>query len=237
MAYGLRVFGDAGNVQLDETYRNFHLIGKGTASTNTSSTQGDSSTGTVTVTGCTIPILAVRCSTHGVTYNVQSVSGSTWTFRVFASGAGFATFEWFCFDMVSQPPSGKWGLRVFNSAGQVTFDSNFKPMRVVDFIKNFDLAGTNGTPTNVTKTYTAGRSYTAVTVRQGVYVNAFFTGLDFSRTEVFWFCGGAQAVADGVNVGRILTDHKTITNTQPGSIATAAANAIVDFIVIDLTDY
>jgi hypothetical protein len=126
MTVGLQVINDSGIIQIDEFYRNFVFIEKFTFATT-----GDHTFTTSANRTAPIPVLystnASPVPTAGICV-LQSTKNadSSWTIRV--NGAG----EVYIFDVLPAESLHGFGLQVFNSAGQVVFDSSTKPLVVKD---------------------------------------------------------------------------------------------------------
>jgi hypothetical protein len=127
MAFGLRTINDAGFVQIDEEYRNLHVVGTGTGS---SSPSGNFNTVAFTSISDCVPLVFARPSSGvevGGFYLIQEYASGTFTpgppfarFVYEATGA----FEWvLCSLTGGGSPAGDYGMQVFDSAGNVAFDS------------------------------------------------------------------------------------------------------------------
>lgn len=166
MPVGLQVLNDDGNIVIDEEYRNFTLHAKGTATMGSTDIGGTALiyACTITVTGCTTPMLALNSASY-VSVIGAGVSGGTYTYEIYSNTPSF-TFNWYVFDVPTMP-ADTFGFEVYNSAGQLVFHSSSKAMRVV----RSDPAGTNGT-TGIA--LTAGRTYAVIQSANGWRVRNFF---------------------------------------------------------------
>jgi len=148
---GLQIFNaDGQTVTIDSTYRNLALRSKSIATTDR--TAGFGSYVDFTASGLTMPMIATKTS-FGSTANVTNQGNGTFGFRIYASMATGAQVPYYIFDVPVLSDS-RYGLEVFDSTGNLTFDATgSKYLRVVDF-----LQVTSGT----TKAYTPGRDYACI---------------------------------------------------------------------------
>ena len=85
----------------------------------------------VDVTGITYPVVAIRMNG----YTVARAGG----FGIFTSDAPVGTsYNYYIFDYSASLPSpgAQYGLEIFNSAGQRTFNSSYFPMQVLSILNN-----------------------------------------------------------------------------------------------------
>ena len=130
MAAGIQVKGDHGVIQIDADYRNLVFISKHTFTTTTGGLIADSSYGSISFTGRTTPVIAIR-STMATTVMAATI-GSTSTFYIIAKGPVGQTFTVYLYDVPPPPSAHGVGLQVFDASGNIAFDSNWKPMVVSD---------------------------------------------------------------------------------------------------------
>lgn len=152
MAFGLKVWGDSGALQIDDNYANYQIVRKGTL---TISQSGNSyGTGAVSVTG-TAPLIA--WTGGGYAAVVQTArNGSTWTFNIGAYCPSPITLTYYIFDQIQGiPQAGSYGLRVFKPDGSIAFDSNYGFARISSVISSLD----NQNNSQLTYTYDASRLY------------------------------------------------------------------------------
>ena len=169
MAYGMRIKNDSGVYQIDDTYKNLQFISKTTVTSGmTQVDSGTTYTGKkdywyydIVVTGGVSPVIAVNGNTGDyVSVAAATVSGSTFTFRVFA--ASNVTFVYYVFDVYSgAAPTGTYGLTVKDSAGDVTFTSARGMFIPVQFVSTDYMEDVKST------SLTGGRTYAVVTVAPG----------------------------------------------------------------------
>lgn len=129
MVTGIKIYNNAGTIQIDESYANFVLIDKQTYSISTPTT----TTFDYTVTA-DVACVAVSVYPHTFTSTTASKSGSTWTFRLTffnnPLSSGTCTFTVYAF---GKPPAATEtvGLKVQDASGNLVFHSQFKPLRIV----------------------------------------------------------------------------------------------------------
>ena len=124
MSYGIRVQNSSGFVQIDDIYDNFvlHQTGTVSASTNSPATISYANTGS-------LPLIAIRTVSGGS----MAVAEITTTSAVFRGGYdGAATVEYRVYRRLAGVPasSGNYGLRVYNGAQALTYDSGRAYMRI-----------------------------------------------------------------------------------------------------------
>lgn len=129
-----------GAVQIDENYANLVLTNKGTVTIPPTSIAGG--IGFITVDAET-PVLAIDTGGEEVVIASMSRIGNTFTYGLKASGSSTVIstlVTWYVFDKMPNVVANM-GLTVYDATGRVTFNSDYKPMRVVD-----TLSIPNGTP-------------------------------------------------------------------------------------------
>ena len=163
MAYGIQVLNDSGTIQLDENYPNLKLV---THTTGTISppfnyfdenyNHGYANADTSGAVGAS-PIVAFKAA------NLPMLQTSSSTARIYDS-SGSANFEYFVFDAINNytPPSGEFGMAVFNSAGNLTYHSSYKYMKVATIV-----SGSNYQSGVATQTLDSGKSYAVMCMRPG----------------------------------------------------------------------
>ena len=128
MPAGIEIINDHGSVLIDDTDFNLALRSKGSA-TFPNSGAPPTNFATVTLSSLTSPIFAyypiVQDAPSGIRSHLDSFNAGVVTMRISAPEAGPCTFEWFCFDRPIESAE-TFGLKVFNAAGELTFDSNLK---------------------------------------------------------------------------------------------------------------
>lgn len=130
MPAGFRAWGDHGYAQIDGEYRNLRLLDHGICSCDVASTSGAGIyIGAITVSH-SAPVVAFRCSVYCVPQQVD-MGGGVFSYRFLTKGP--ALVEYFVFSPDAPVSPGNSGLRVFNAASQLVFDSNDKAMKVIDF--------------------------------------------------------------------------------------------------------
>lgn len=204
MPAGLQIFNDAGVYQIDETYINYVLISKGTATTNSASPNYSFSARPIyyveiTATGRTAPILALK-GTYGDAVCVVggSVSDGTWKWRVAASDNGIS-FDYYIFD-VAPLSSDNFGLQVFNTAGDPVFHSSQKPLRVAGtFTSNGEILPYANTGNQ--QDFGTSRTWAAVQLYAGNGENELEEG---GEVNYAWW-EGVYSHANGIGVGAVLT--------------------------------
>lgn len=124
MSYGIKVQNSSGFVQIDDTYDNFvlHQTGTVSASKNAPATINYADTGS-------LPIIAIRTVSGG---SMAIAEVSTTSARFWGGNDGAATVEYRVYRRLAGVPasSSNYGLRVYNGAQALTYDSERMYMRV-----------------------------------------------------------------------------------------------------------
>jgi hypothetical protein len=138
--YGLLVYNQAGQVVIDSEYKNMHYHTSGTATHTCSYTPGvmrlytdvsfpsiDKSLG--------VPIVAIRPTSYYTAFFSLLSSGSYWTgFRILVeSSAAGSTFQYIVFRPGPASAGGTYGLLVYNSGGELVYNSNEKTLKIKGF--------------------------------------------------------------------------------------------------------
>lgn len=149
MAVQFRVLNDDNTtVQIDTNYRNMFLRQSGNVVTVSG---GSYSYSAFNLDNMVAPIIAVGGSTPALAY-CSKLDSSTGQFLIMSAGAAGTVIPYYIFD-TAPSPTGPVGLKLFDDTARCIFDSNQKPMRVVD------MQLITGNPGG---TYTAGRTYACV---------------------------------------------------------------------------
>ncbi|WP_211440914.1 hypothetical protein [Collimonas humicola] len=227
--FGLTVYGDAGQVQIDHNYFNLAMTVKSSGSFSPSDASQYSIL-TVTVPA-EIPIIAwVSTFPVGLKSQVNNGNG-TWTFvLVCASAYNGYGITYFVFDRPGGATSN-WGLQVFDANGKKTFDSGYKYMK---FRGNCLYQGYNAS--NATASLTglpAGRTYAATMAKGGMSYFSFFqnnTGNGASWDCLIWLYA-IMPTSDGCAMSQINVREFTAGSSQTSPFQTGLG------MVIDVTGY
>lgn len=138
MAYGIEINNSSGVLQIDETHLNLGLVASGTATCNVAvGSPSNLYYATVSkATGVTYPVIAIHTFGNAIALTRVSISGGSaiWNFV----GGQNDQFIYYIFDKYPTSTTG-YGLQVFDSGGDVTFNSDYPPMSV----KAFGTTNTN----------------------------------------------------------------------------------------------
>lgn len=238
MTYGFKAIGDAGNVQIDDTYSNLHFRGAGSVVTTTLTDGGGGLSGgsyvDVVFTGCKHNLFAIRCSV-GATYILLGKSGTTWTYRFIAAREGSTTstvgttIYYWRFDTGPTTSSEGWGLRVWNASGDLTYDSGYKTLVLEDFKQNFTFI----TPDDGSKdwAYSSSLSLAFVpAITGGDYLNVADPG--GGAYSQLWYSHTVRSVND--YTFRFAALCTTLVN-PPYWIASYACPS--DWLIVDVTGF
>ena len=127
MPIGFQSFTPGGVTQIDSDKFTYMLKQKGTLTGTfiTGTFGGGFYTASVTITGCNTPIM-FSASGSAVSSSTNNGGGSwTFGFSSYNSSISYALFD------IGLSSGSTFGLRLFNSSSQVTFDSNLVPLTIV----------------------------------------------------------------------------------------------------------
>lgn len=133
MPYGLQVIGNDGYKQIDENYANLSFVGKGTMSIGGS--VNNMAGPTTFYSGsqrfnraCNRPLVFIR-PTQGYACLASIVNGGSYL-DIYLHGNTSQNVDFYVFDQITTDEYGGFGLQVFNAAGQLTYSSNYAPLRI-----------------------------------------------------------------------------------------------------------
>lgn len=131
MPAGIQVFGESGVAQIDQDYRNYHYAGLVQINCNNAYFSGF--LGNTTIAGDRTTAFAIVNSPK---CNIIPVVLNDGTVRLYGTTLTYAgVINVMVFRLAVSSGGGNVGLQVFNAVGETVFDSNSKPMRVIDFIR------------------------------------------------------------------------------------------------------
>lgn len=158
MATGIKIYSDAGSIQIDETYRNACLVSKIPVGL---SHNFEVAYHNVTVAGSRV-LMLMECEHYSPFLFNTSFDGTNWTYRWgfnYLGGPTSETATAWVFDYLNSPPADNFGLKVYDATGAMVFHSSSKPLKIVSVQTH--PAGFTGT---------AGRKYLPL-----VMLNSYFT--------------------------------------------------------------
>ena len=224
MAYGAKFVNDSGTIQIDDTFQNYELKTAGTISV-----PAYGSYGTVTYTGSTKAIIAIRPQ-NGFGVVIRSV--------VYNSGTGIKTWrfwtdtacnlDYYIFDVPDQTtPLPTYGMVLRDAAGQITFRSDKKYMRVAGMHSILSNTG------SFSQQYDGSKSYAVVLTGDTLYTNNKRTiGAGVGAYDVWdlWFFKIFITSGNLISCGpKYLAD----TSSEKGPYKFASLYAMV----VDVTNY
>jgi hypothetical protein len=243
MVAGLQIVNDYGTVQIDENYVCPSLVASGTLTCHTYSHDnwtkagGSDETGaTLTVTG-TQPIVALA-GDYYASIKSTTQSGSSWTFEIRTEpDAKDHAITYYVFDTVLSDASGV-GLIVRDAAGNITYSSNLKPMRMVDILSGTLSSGwveSENDPYDAQSwTLPAGRSYAFVPGIVASYYHWKFADTGPFETWIEHMFA-AKPVAGGLAAARVpLLD---LFGSNHDSESGLYDRRDYSFLVLDVTNY
>ncbi|MFJ2989944.1 hypothetical protein ACIPF8_18925 [Collimonas sp. NPDC087041] len=136
--YGLQVVGSHGVIQVDQNYFNLQFKQSGWVTTsNVANSYVEFSVSAIN------PLIVLKSPDAVATIIATTRSGNTYTYRIAAATA--TTVYWYLFDSSVPTPSNGYGLRVYNSAGQLTFDSGTRALKIYSLLSDVSVgSGTTG---------------------------------------------------------------------------------------------
>ena len=160
----------------------------------------------VDVTGMTNPIVAIRMNGYTV-----ARAGS---YGIFATDAPIGTsYTYYIFDYsVSLPASSDYGIEIYNSAGQITFNSNYFPMQVLNMLEG-------NSNSNITNTVThTGKLLAIANSSMGGYATRGEVYCSDSGAPQFWdgyYCDNLVAINDAkLYGGQLSNSSQTVTTAN-----------------------
>jgi hypothetical protein len=142
--YGARFLGDSGIVQIDTGYRNFEVLASGTGT----GTSGTFSRIDITFPSCSQPpmlFLKTDNNTTGrVAFQNWNKTGANYTGARIIVHGGLLQFSWFVVSPPLAPSTDSWGMRVYDSSGNVVFDGGKRYLRIIDALRVGNSNGFGG---------------------------------------------------------------------------------------------
>jgi hypothetical protein len=243
--YGFRATNaNTGSIQIDSTYANLLLIAKATTSSVAVYDSGDGSlisgisSVSFTFTSSKVPVVAFSCASYvaQADYGRVGGAGTTWTWTLIVAASAGASLTYYIFDTAQgRTPyySGDYGLRVRDAAGNVTFDSRFPALALIDIYSGTagSLLG-SGLPS---KSYSSGPTFAlAALLPCFAFETASFTLGPGSFLNIETFSHVAVRMNGTALQGLKLATSKS-TRTEASPIAGSATVAPWAFFVIDVT--
>ena len=131
MPAGLEIINTSGSVLIDENYKNLAV----SASGSFTFVAGDFGRVNVSIpyiaNGIRNPIIAIRVTGGYAGVRNTNINDIALTATAVFFGDTGATVEWWCFDIPTVVSTS--GLQVYNSSGELVFDSGNQYARVIDY--------------------------------------------------------------------------------------------------------
>ena len=124
MPAGLKIYNDAGIIQIDDAYQNFFIVRSGSLTTN----EAGVADLWIDWNG---PIIVATSSPNGSCCALQDRKETNWIYRV-GSGVPYDTVQWYAFSLPQNVPF-QGGLRIYREDGSIAFDSNQRSLNVSHF--------------------------------------------------------------------------------------------------------
>lgn len=252
MAYGIRIYNTSGYTQIDGEYRNLQLIKK-TQMNIPKATLVDLANRIVTAGAATYPhqsvnsIVAIerlsdytddlryQLSMQRIHYDHGANSGSAaGTYQTIIMSTDYdkaITVNVYEFDVVGTQSANPYGIRVRNpNTGQLVFDSNYLPMRVVNYNRTSAPFDTT-TKVAFTLTNAANGKRYAIAITEN-----FFYYAQASTQRQFTY-GGVRQVLSGGNYQFKYTNHNERKTGMPNVSNKSYAEEAKGLIVIDVSGY
>jgi hypothetical protein len=227
MPIGFQSFTTSGVVQLDSQVKHLVYKTKGTLTSFTTLVASVSKTCTVSYTG-TAPVICILEDT-GILLRTTK-SGSNYTFTIVTKTA-VSSVTYYIYDVISGSPTGNFGLQLFTSSGELSFDSNQRPLIPTQLLS---VSGEVSTTVTSGRTYAISYSKFPITGTEGVpqppegefslYKRTTFFPIRSSSTSLlleFWKWRGNSATSLG--------------ETAAGGESIARATIPVTASIIDVT--
>jgi len=239
MSTGLSVLNTASTYQITESYIGFGLKASGTLTAT-------ATTGSVTISGCTTPLIAFYSSSDVKLYTAINASGTyTYSFRSFS---GSVTVNYFVFDKASSAlgVSGTNGLVVYDASGNMLFHSAMKPLRIVGAV-NLGYPPETAPMVDVdyrsTTTLTSGRTYALIEGTSLWREEQLNTGLSprpiapgNKWMEYTSYYSGGSVSSNIVYIGPAIKE-KAFVEVPTGTAETIRSYGSIQYWIIDVTNY
>lgn len=124
MPAGLKIFNDAGIIQIDDAYQNYFLVRSGSLATD------DKGLADLWI-DWNGPIIVATSSPNGSCCALQDRKETNWIYRV-GSGVPYDTVQWYAFSLPQNTPF-QGGLRIYREDGSIAFDSNQRSLNISHF--------------------------------------------------------------------------------------------------------
>lgn len=226
MAFGIKVYNDFGSVLIDDQAPVYGVTAEGSATTVSPTTQLGTSNFTVTYNGSaeSAPIVAISPSALSSIIGANR-SSNTWTWTFNSALSIGASAPWWVFDR-PDPPAEDFGIRILNAAGDVTYFTAQKPLRIRDVIQ-YDGDAPGGL------TYDSGRTYAGGYVTGLGKRDRVASGPGLFTERVF-----SVGVRD-TGAGTFQVAHHKHSQGSPAPAPGAGTLALWDgaILILDITDF
>lgn len=192
MSAGFECIGTHGVTQIDQNWINMVFVQKGTVAIATASTdRTDSEWFSISYTGVS-PIVFFKSSTFYIFPTSVVRSGSTWTWKFFAAADSVNLTEvvtYYIFDKQANIET-RSGLNVYDQNGVVTFNSDYRPLRIVAIV-NTTFNQTTANP-QTSQTVSGGSGvYAATLPSPGFIARKLSTTSGYYYTQGYRLPGGS----------------------------------------------
>jgi hypothetical protein len=186
MPAGLQIFNDNNVLQIDSTYRNYALVRAGKF------TGGAGGSAALNLSGLSRFALwaVVPAGYPGISPNTGGwYNGARWFSYWFLNSISSVPVQYYVFDIVT-PTGATFGLEVYDENGQLVFDGEGHPMKIVsDFLS--ENAAT-GLPRNIS--IPGGKSYAVAPLYGGRWEQDDGVGGDYESDSTYVYRSGQQLV-------------------------------------------
>ena len=124
MPAGLKIYNDAGIIQIDDAYQNYFVVRSGSLTTD------DKGLADLWI-DWNGPIIVATSSPNGSCCAPQDLQGTNWKYTV-GSAIPYDTVKWFAYSLPQNVPF-QGGLRIYREDGSIAFDSNQRPLDISYF--------------------------------------------------------------------------------------------------------
>ena len=124
MPAGLKIYNDAGIIQIDDAYQNYFVVRSGSLTTD------DKGFADLWV-DWDGPIIVATSSVNGSCCALQDRKETNWIYRV-GSAVPYDTVQWYAFSLPQNVPF-QGGLRIYREDGSIAFDSNQRSLNIAHF--------------------------------------------------------------------------------------------------------
>lgn len=194
MPSGFQSITDSGIVQIDETYRNLHLVASASGYIGTPGIDQFHNR----FAACSQFAIAAwnfYGGTGGMVF-VGSNAGSRSTAVLAEYGSTNVLAQWYIFDFIAPKTLSNVGMEVFNENGEMVFSSTDYPMRIIDRFEKTGFIGGSVPADETIYTNNTGRQIAFLPYRSNYYYD--YDSIDLEVNDFFLRVEGNRLIANSM---------------------------------------